>query len=66
LFLDVGNIWGVDFSGATDASKIRSSLGVGFSWRSPIGPLSFSYAEPLSKHKSDKTEKFNFKLGGIF
>jgi outer membrane protein insertion porin family len=66
LFLDVGNIWGVDFSGATDASKIRSSLGIGFSWRSPIGPLSISYAEPLSKHKSDKTEKFNFKLGGMF
>ena len=66
LFFDVGNVWGVDFSGASDANKIRSSLGLGFSWGSPIGPISISYAEPISKHNSDKTEKFNFKLGGIF
>ena len=45
---------------------MRSSIGVGLSWFSPIGPISLSYAEPIQKSVSDKIENFNFKLGGVF
>lgn len=66
IFLDIGNVWGSDINNVGDYSKIRSSIGAGFTWISPIGPLSISYAEPISKMKSDKVEKFNFRLGGAF
>ena len=39
IFLDFGNIWGVDYSDDIDESnKIRSSTGVNINWSSPIGP----------------------------
>jgi len=66
VFYDVANVFGVDDNSITDSDKIRSSLGIGFSWISPLGPISLSYAEPLSKASSDKVEQFNFKIGSIF
>ena len=46
--------------------KLRSSIGIGVDWYTPIGPLSFSLAQPLSKKSSDKTESFRFNLGTTF
>ena len=67
IFLDTGSVWGTDFaSSANDSNEFRSSAGLGFSWFSPIGPIAVSYAEPIKKSSSDKIEKFNFKLGGVF
>ena len=66
VFLDVGNIWGTDFEVTNEANQMRSSIGLGFSWFSPIGPIAVSYAEPIQKSSSDEIEKFNFKLGGVF
>jgi outer membrane protein assembly factor BamA len=45
VFLDFGNVWGVDYDDSIDDSnKIRSSTGVAnWSWISPIGPLSFIF-----------------------
>ena len=42
LFLDFGNVWGVDYNSSLDNSKIRSSTGLAVDWLTPIGPLSFS------------------------
>jgi outer membrane protein insertion porin family len=67
LFLDAGNVWGVDYDNTIDDSnKIRSSAGVGLNWTSPIGPLSFTLSNNLSKASTDKTESFNFNLGTSF
>jgi len=66
IFFDVANVWGKDFSEGVDSNKIRSSAGVGFEWISPLGPLSFTYAAPITKDSTDSVESFNFKLGGIF
>ena len=66
MFVDVANVWGADFSGVSDSNTIRSSIGVGLSWFSPIGPITFSYAEPITKNSSDDVQKFSFKLGGVF
>lgn len=66
IFVDLGNIWGSDLSGVSDSSAIRSSIGVGLTWSSPLGPLSFSYAEPITKHSSDGIENFSFRIGGSF
>jgi len=66
-FLDVGNVWGVDYSSSIDDSnKIRSSTGFAVDWFTPIGPMSFSLAQDLSKADTDKTESFQFNLGTTF
>ena len=67
VFFDAGNIWGVDYSSSLDDSNtIRTSTGVALEWITPIGPLSFSYSEVLSKASTDKTESFKFQLGTTF
>ena len=67
LFFDAANIWGVDYdSTLDDSNKIRSSIGLGVDWFTPIGPLNFSFAQELSKHKDDKTESFRFNLDTTF
>ena len=50
LFFDAGNVWGVDYSSAVgDTSVLRTSAGVALEITTPIGPLSFSFAQVLSK-----------------
>ena len=67
LFLDFGNVWGVDFDNTIDESKkLRSSTGVAASWMSPLGPMTFIFATNLSKASTDRTESFNFNLGTTF
>ena len=66
-FLDVANIWGVDYSNTVDQSNsIRSSTGINIGWFTPVGPLSFSLAKNLLKADDDKTESFQFNLGTTF
>ena len=66
FFIDAANIWGVDYDSSMDNSKIRSSAGIGMNISTPIGPLSFSLAQPFSKSSTDKTETFRFNLGTTF
>ena len=66
LFFDVANVWGTDFDGIADSDTIRSSVGVGFSWVSPMGPLSFTFTEAISKNSTDALQSFSFKLGSTF
>ena len=67
MFLDAANIWSVDyFNGEDEGNQIRSSIGIGIDWITPIGPLSFTLAQALSKSSTDKTETFRFNLGTTF
>ena len=67
IFFDAANNWGVDYdSSIGDSSKIRSSIGLGVDWFTPIGPLNFSLAQSLTKDKGDKLESFRFNLGTTF
>ena len=68
VFFDAANIWGVDYdSSLSDKSDdIRSAVGIGIDWFTPIGPLNFSFASPISKSDTDKTETFRFNLGTTF
>jgi len=66
-FLDVGNIWGVDYSKNLNQSNIlRSSTGLNINWFTPVGPLNFSIAQNLLKASTDVTESFQFNLGTTF
>lgn len=63
-FVDVGNVYRDvdDF----DASTLRVSAGAALLWRSPMGPISISYAVPLRKLDGDDIERLQFTFGGAF
>ena len=67
IFYDAANVWGVDYnSSLNDSSALRSATGIGIDWYTPIGPMSFSFAQPISKKSTDKTEGFRFNIGTTF
>ena len=66
FFMDAADIVGVDYDSTLDKSEIRSSLGLGLDWYSPIGPMNFTLAHPITKADTDKTETFRFNLGTTF
>ncbi|PWV79867.1 outer membrane protein assembly factor BamA [Halomonas sp. A11-A] len=76
LFLDAGNTFLTDCyatetgtsncSSGVDLGDLRYSVGVGLSWLTPVGPLTFSIAEPLNDESGDDTQFFQFSLGQTF
>ena len=67
FFIDAANLWGVDYDNSLDdGGSIRSSLGFALDWYSPIGPMNFSLAYPVTKEDGDKEETFRFNLGTSF
>lgn len=64
LFLDAGNVYGLDDN--VDAGDLRYSVGLGAVWLSPFGPLTVSFAQPFNKGGDDEVERFQFNLGGAF
>ena len=66
MFADAANIWGVDYNSSLDNSGIRSSIGIGLDWLTPVGPLTFSFAQPITKEPSDIEETFRFNIGTSF
>ena len=67
IFLDAANVWGVDYSDTVNENKnIRSSTGLTIDLLTPVGPLNFSFTQPISKAATDKTESFRFNLGTTF
>jgi outer membrane protein insertion porin family len=67
-FFDVGMVGGPDAGLAinADASNLRSSVGVGVSWISPVGPLRLAFAKPLRKFDGDKIQTMQFQIGTSF
>ena len=69
VFSDFGSVWGVDYSegvvGAND-SKMRQSVGFGILWDTAIGPLTFYWADAISKTSDDKLKRFQFNIGTRF
>lgn len=61
-FVDIGNVFNSpdDF----DQDELRSSIGLSFEWLSPIGPLTFSYADTLHSKPGDDRQAFQFYIGG--
>jgi len=63
-FVDIGNVYS-DFD-AFDAEELRASTGLALMWRSPMGPISISYAYPFRKEEGDDLERLQFTFGGTF
>ena len=72
FFFDAGNVFSTQ-CGATqlncstpDFSSLRMSAGVGVTWITGFGPLTFSLGRALNPEKIDDTEIFQFSLGRSF
>jgi outer membrane protein insertion porin family len=63
-FGDVGNIYGENEK--IVANELRSSVGVGLSWVSPMGPLRFAIANPVRKFPGDRIQRLQFQIGTSF
>ena len=75
FFLDAGNIFNTQCDLLPDNVKncfkpnlgeLRYSVGVGVTWLSAMGPLTFSYAKPFNTAEGDELEMFQFSLGNQF
>jgi outer membrane protein insertion porin family len=67
-FWDLGMVGGPDGGLAinADANNLRSSIGVGISWISPVGPLRLAFAKPLRKFDNDRIQNMQFQIGTSF
>ncbi len=72
FFIDAGNVFDTDCGEGqnncydVDLSKLSVSAGVGVTWITGFGPLTFSIAKALKENEFDDTEFFQFSLGTAF
>ena len=72
LFFDVGNVFNTNCREnqvncfGIDADELRYSVGIGVTWLSGFGPLTFALARPLNASETDRREVFQFTLGRGF
>ena len=76
LFWDVGNVFDMNCSTAQKKrneagcgvkyDNLASSVGVGLTWVTALGPLSFSLGAPIKKPDNADTQVFQFSLGQTF
>ena len=63
-FVDVGNVFGEKEK--YDLGELRSSVGIGVSWISPLGPLRLAFANPIKKKPTDRIQRLQFQIGTSF
>lgn len=63
-FVDAGNVYGTDEN--FDLGQLRYSTGLGVTWLSPFGALTFSLAAPFNEQADDQTKSFQFNFGSSF
>jgi len=69
LFVDAGNVFETerdDVFADFELQDMRTSAGIGLTWLTAIGPLSFNLAKALNDQSGDDTEVFQFSLGQTF
>ncbi|MGQ0504770.1 MAG: outer membrane protein assembly factor BamA [Myxococcaceae bacterium] len=71
IFYDAGNTWARNEQFFQDKQDrlplgVFHSIGFGFRWFSPIGPLRFEWGIPLNKRPNDQPILFEFTIGNFF
>lgn len=73
FFVDAGNVFDTDcgrrpaeLCSEPDPGELRASVGLGVTWLSGFGPLTFSIAKPLNAGAEDEEEAFQFSIGQTF
>ncbi len=63
-FFDAGNVFG--YGEKLQMNALRTSVGLGLSWNSPMGPLRFALSKAINSKPTDQTQAFQFTLGTAF
>jgi outer membrane protein insertion porin family len=63
LFYDIGKAF--DDHETVKASELRQTVGFGFWWFSPIGPLRFEWGSIVDRKPDDQASKFDFSIGTL-
>jgi outer membrane protein insertion porin family len=72
LFFDAGNVFNTKCDDlevncfSPEEGELKYSVGLGATWLSGFGPITFSIAKPLNSDDFDETEVFQFSLGNQF
>ena len=73
VFWDVGTVYSdkcylstTQGCGSVDLSQMASSVGVGVTWYSPLGPLSVNLAYPIRTPENADKQVFQFSFGQTF
>lgn len=72
FFFDAGNVFDTTCRGNQincfdlDVGELRYSAGIGVTWISGFGPMTFALAKPLNASDFDREEVFQFTLGRGF
>lgn len=69
VFYDWGRLGGPGLENDSDveySNKIRTSIGYGFAWNSPIGAINLSWAKALEYESYDELQSFKFAIGSRF
>lgn len=80
IFTDGGNAWNLERAirqapgvedpayslDGVDLTRIRTSVGFGFRWISPMGPLRFEWGIPLARRSGEDAIEFQFTIGNSF
>jgi outer membrane protein insertion porin family len=68
-FWDIGMVAGPDQGLPllnANANEVRSAVGVGISWISPLGPLRLAFSRPVRSFDNDRIENVQFQIGTSF
>jgi outer membrane protein insertion porin family len=67
IFFDAGNAFGGPFGeDPLSPFALRTAIGAGIRWRSPIGPLRFELGFPLKPREGERRSVLGFGIGSFF
>ena len=72
FFFDFGNVFAMEcreyqvscYKPSID--ELRYSIGVGLTWITGFGPMSFAISKPYNEDEFERTEEFQFTIGTVF
>ena len=72
FFFDFGNVFAMEcrenqvscYKPSID--ELRYSIGVGLTWITGFGPMSFAISKPFNEDRYERTEEFQFTIGTVF
>ena len=72
FFFDFGNVFAMEcreyqvscYKPSID--ELRYSIGVGLTWITGFGPMSFAISKPYNEDRFERTEEFQFTIGTVF
>ena len=70
VYADAGSVFGYSSPASLtivgNDQSVRSSIGTGLLWSSPIGPIRLDFAVPVTKNDYDQIQNFRFTAGSVF